>query len=512
MMHALMLLSLVLLACTGTADKGTEPTGDTSSSSSTCEDPCETPSTASVERSLSPNAALTRDNPLKGFMTSYLWGEPASDFPDQMEFLYLPMADLWDEKGETLETGLEPHLVAAAERRHHAVIRIYIDYPASEIGLPGYLSELVDCEPYEDHGGGCSPDYDDPDLLEAMLGLISAMGERYDADPRLGFVQVGLLGFWGEWHTYPYTEWFPSEETQDAVLGAFDAAFQTTQLQVRTPAASSMERRIGFHDDSFAYSTIGDVDWFFLPGLETAGAQDRWQEVSIGGELRPELQSEVFSEDYETGTYAQDIGECIEATHASYLLNYYAFNGDGVGYQDDERERAEEAALAMGYQFEIESLTLSATGLLEGTVEASIFVELSQTGVAPFYYPLYLSADSDGLDTIVTGTEDLQTLLPGETRTFTVDFGRVSVDVIHQFLTLRLTSPMLQSGQSIAFASQSLWTADTGEITLSWEIGCKTGSANFAFAGEIVSTNPEGCDCVCDLDGHYRACGAEDCR
>ena len=41
-------------------------------------------------------------------------------------------------------------------------------------------------------------------------------------------------------------------------------------------------------------------------------------------------------------TYAQDLGECIEATHASYLLNYTAFNGDGVGYEGDERERAEE--------------------------------------------------------------------------------------------------------------------------------------------------------------------------
>ena len=200
MMRASMLLSLGLMACAGAADEGPSDSDD-SSSSGTCEDPCETPSTASVQSTLgasdlSPDAVRTRDNPLKGFMTSYLWGEPASDFPDQMEFLYLPMADLWDEKGETLGTGLEPHLVAAAERGHHAVIRVYIDYPASESGLPGYLSELVDCRTYSDYGGGCSPDYDDPDLLEAMLGLISALGERYDADPRLGFVQVGFLGFW----------------------------------------------------------------------------------------------------------------------------------------------------------------------------------------------------------------------------------------------------------------------------------------------------------------------------
>ncbi len=39
--------------------------------------------------------------------------------------------------------------------------------------------------------------------------------------------------------------------------------------------------------------------------------------VPIGGELRPELQTEVFSGDYETGTYAQDMDECIDQTSAT---------------------------------------------------------------------------------------------------------------------------------------------------------------------------------------------------
>ena len=33
--------------------------------------------------------ARTDGNPLKGFLTSYLWAEPANDMPDAMEFLYL---------------------------------------------------------------------------------------------------------------------------------------------------------------------------------------------------------------------------------------------------------------------------------------------------------------------------------------------------------------------------------------------------------------------------------------
>ena len=191
-----------------------------------------------------------------------------------MEFMYIPMKDLWSEEGETLESGLEPLLEAAASRSHHAVIRVYIDYPGKESGLPDYLQELVSCEHHDHFGAGCSPDYEDPDLYEAMMGLIQALGARYDGDPRLGFVQAGLLGFWGEWHTYPYDEWFPSEETQSAILSAYTEAFSVTQLQVRYPIANSLELRMGFHDDSFAYSTLGE-ERLVLPAPLRGGGSRR---------------------------------------------------------------------------------------------------------------------------------------------------------------------------------------------------------------------------------------------
>ena len=42
-------------------------------------------------------------------------------------------------------------------------------------------------------------------------------------------MQLGLLGFWGEWHTYPHSEWIPGA-LRDAVVGAFGAAFSSTQV------------------------------------------------------------------------------------------------------------------------------------------------------------------------------------------------------------------------------------------------------------------------------------------
>ena len=502
------------LADTAVADTGQNPeptdTGDTGAPCEDCPQSTAVAAYALGPDVLTPDVSRTVANPLKGFMTSYLWGAPVSDFPDQMEFLYLPMSELWGAEGELLESGLEPYLVAAESRGHHAVLRVFVDYPSRPTGLPAYLAGSVSCSTYSDHGGGCSPDYDHPDLVAAMLGLIEALGSRYDGDPRLGFVQVGLLGFWGEWHTWPHTDWFPSEETQRAVLDAYETAFEVTQLQIRRAAVHSVDLRMGFHDDSFAYSTLGDVGWFFLPGLESAGAAERWQSVAIGGELRPEIQGQVFSDDYELGTYAQDVMTCIEETHASYLLNYHAFNGSGTGYLGPDRDRAQLAALAMGYQFELVQADLEVSGLQAGTVQATVSLELAQRGVAPFYYPLFATLQSDALEVVHHSTDDLRTLLPGDQRTVSFDLGRVPVSALQAPLRVGLHSDILQPAQTIALATRTPWTEEGGPLMLEWGVVCDTDAGTIPL-GAVAGTTDAGCDCVCDVDGTLRSCGGAPC-
>ena len=507
----------------GEADAGEDDAGEDDADETDldtgpmCENPCPVESSVSSARTLDSavftrDVARTTDNPLRGFMTSYLWSEPHNDFPHQLEYFYLPMADLWGPDGETLDEGLEPHLAAAAARGHHAVFRVFVDYPARESGLPPHLADAVSCQVYTEFGGGCSPDYDDPALVEAMLWLIEALGARYDGDPRLGFVQVGLLGFWGEWHTWPHEDWFPSAETQTAVLNAFDAAFERTQMQVRLPYANALSLRIGFHDDSFAHSTIGPIDWFFVPILEATGGAARWQEVAIGGELRPELQGLVFDDDYEIGEYRQDFAACVDATHVTYLLNYSAFSEAGTGYVGAERERAEAAALTLGYEFELNRAEIRAHGLLGDTVEAQVTVALTQTGVAPFYYPLALELASDVLDAPVGSEGDLSALLPGESQEVVFELGRVPVDVLNTSTTVSFRSDMLLEGQRIEFATVTPWDGEADGTTLDWGLGCEGDGGELFPVGAAAGVTSEGCTCVCDVDGEIRACGGELCE
>lgn len=132
--------------------------------------------------------------------------------------------------------------------------------------MPAFLSH-VPYHAYIDHGNGThstsySPDYAHADLRTALRNFIAALGARYDGDPRIGFITVGLLGFWGEWHTWPHEDWMASVTVMNEVLDAYGTAFDETRLLVREPkdGTGMGQRRLGFHDDSFAYSTGNPPD------------------------------------------------------------------------------------------------------------------------------------------------------------------------------------------------------------------------------------------------------------
>ena len=81
-----------------------------------------------------------------------------------------------------------------------------------------------------------TPDYEDQKLRTALSNFIAAFGKKYDGDPRIGFITAGLLGTWGEWHTYPRGELFASKLVQSEVMDAYAAAFRVTPVLLRYPA------------------------------------------------------------------------------------------------------------------------------------------------------------------------------------------------------------------------------------------------------------------------------------
>jgi hypothetical protein len=246
------------------------------------------------------------DNPLKGLVPYADYAdEKKSHFPHSLEFDYLSLAELMRGPSDFEWEPLENLLENISARGNQAVFRIWIEYPGKESGLPDYLREagvkVTEWKNPDDEKTCYSPDYDDERVVSALEAFIGALGKRYDGDPRIGFITAGLLGSWGEWHTYPREDLFASPGTQRRVLDAYEKAFNQSPILLRYPAgkddgqwAANAHYEMGYHDDSFAWGTLDrgkENDWFFMPILKKAGdaALNKWRTQPIGGEVRPEL-------------------------------------------------------------------------------------------------------------------------------------------------------------------------------------------------------------------------------
>lgn len=335
-------------------------------------------------------------NPLKGLVPY------ASDtnfhFPHTMEFNYVAFADLMKDYDEFDWQPLEDLLNEISGRGHQAVFRIFLEYPAKTNVIPKfliddglkvhkYLNTNTQPEPPAEIE---TPDYEDPNLRKALKNFIAAFGMKYDGDARIGFITAGLLGTWGEWHTYPKEELFASKTVQAEVMDAYEAAFKVTPVLLRYPAgedtwgkASNAERSFGYHDDSFAWATLDtgkkDDDWFYMPALKQAGsaAIDKWKTQPIGGEIRPEAWGKVFDAKVRD-KQIQDFRKCVDQTHASWLMDSGMFEKKP---SKERKQRAETEVRRMGYEFHVPAVSVVSK---DDTLQ--IQLELENRGVAPFYY------------------------------------------------------------------------------------------------------------------------------
>ncbi|MDG6101876.1 DUF4832 domain-containing protein [Dactylosporangium aurantiacum] len=324
--------------------------------------------------------AAPADNPLKGFLP---FAGDYDTFPHSMEWFYLPLRDVMTGPRQFRWDAFEQQLDAVAGRGHQAVFRFYLDYPGRPTGVPQYLLDAgLLTRPYPDFGNNgvsVAPDYSDPRLVTALEEFITALGRRYDGDPRIGFITLGLIGFWGEWHTWPYDgwtqpeNWMPGTDVLSRVLARYEAAFDRTFLLARYPSQENRALRIGYHDDSFAFETLPPTSWHFVQRLIDEGVTDKWRTQPVGGELRPEIQTCLWDEPVSCAQY-ESYPESVAQTHASWLINHAAFAGGGL--TGDRYQRAVAGARSLGYE-------LTVTGAALGRDRVSVRVE--NRGVAPFY-------------------------------------------------------------------------------------------------------------------------------
>jgi hypothetical protein len=145
-------------------------------------------------------------NPGQGWMSQR--------FPCSVVYLRFNWADVEPEEGHYNWNYIDD-AIAACRPRGAAVAMRVMTANAHTRGYycsPKWLFDLG-CKGFDYTVGGADPtsggrripriepDYSDPIYLAKQENFIAALGNRYDGNPNVEFLDIGSYGIWGEWHS-----------------------------------------------------------------------------------------------------------------------------------------------------------------------------------------------------------------------------------------------------------------------------------------------------------------------
>ncbi len=356
---------------------------------------------------------ITHVQPLTGLV---LWtdNEHVATAPVQLEFSYLKYSSIVSKRGEYDWAPLEKLLDQCAKRGHQLIPRFAFVKPGEKTTVPDYIKALSD---YEEKVGESEkkktwfPDWRHEELRRFTKEFHERFAKKYDADPRLAYVETGF-GLWAEWHIYDgpleLGRTFPSREFQGEFLRHVTKVFVKTPVLVSVDSTdeesgpfqkdrSLLDLPFGAFDDSLLqkeHATENMKKW-------KAIGRDRYLRAPTGGELSyasDHDQKHALDEDGPHGESFEKLAKKLGLT--------FAIANDQLAHQKPERVKA--AGLACGYRFKVESLEANATASR---------VTIENAGVAPLYHDAWPAVGG------VRSKTSLRGLAPGAKRTFEIAKG-----------------------------------------------------------------------------------------
>ena len=405
--------------------------------------------------------AAPADNPLKGFLPF----KGSYSNPHSMEWWYIPFTALMNGADSyTFNTGLEPILNEISGRGHQAAFRIFLDYPNEypNGATPQFIWNMGVAQHYYNNaaGVGIMPDWQDQRLIDVLDDFVTEFGSIYDGDSRIGFITTGLIGHWGEWHTWPEDSLMSSGTQCNQIYAAYDAAFDSTKICTRNPdTGNPVNYNIGFHDDSFTESTIGSTSWYFMPRMVNVGATNKYHTEAIGGEFRPEGQMPFINGTPLSGY--QDYNSCVDQTHCSWLIMHQAFGS----LNSTQLNRVTTAEKKLGYELQVSATTAQ----IPATNSLNAYVNIQNNGVAPFYYnwsvKLALANTSNTIVQEYSTNWDIRNIQPGDNDQFNSTISLSSRSAGTYKLVMKVNNP-LSGGHLFKFANNTQDANVNGWVTL----------------------------------------------
>ncbi|HEX42898.1 MAG TPA: DUF4832 domain-containing protein [Phycisphaerales bacterium] len=268
------------------------------------------------------------------------------------------------------------------------------------------------------------PDLDDPFTLDLHLDFIKRLGARYDGHPDIDHLDLGTVGWWGEWHmSSSKSAKMPSADNCKKIIDAYHAAFTKTPLLMliggRECLTYAAQRGAGWRADCLGDMGGFSKTWCHMcdayPSLvREAGVDNLWKTAPVAWETCWDMRRWV-----QEGWSLRFIFNYALALHGSYLNNKSAPLPEG----ESVRPEVERFLRRLGYRLVLRELTHPRT--LRAGEPAVLNMKWQNVGSAPCYRPYrvaYRLANTSGYQAVLVGGTTVEKWMPGSVETFTDAF------------------------------------------------------------------------------------------
>jgi hypothetical protein len=338
---------------------------------------------------------------------------------------------------------------------------------AGEPTHPAWLTEVGGRElqaRYNRYPSVMIPDMDDAIVLERHLDFIKRLGKRYDGHSDLDHIDLGSIGWFGEWHlTSNGHSLMPSMETRMKVVKAYLGAFKKTPVLMLLNGGDCLAFAT-HHGAGWRADCLGDMGGFsrhwshmrqgYPSWIQKAECLDTWKTSPVAWESCWNMQKWVNE-----GWPLRYIFNYALALHASYLNNKSAPLPEGP----EVRPETERFLRRLGYRLVLKELKYPATAKAGGSF--ALTTKWQNIGSAPCYRPYRLAyrfSNDSGYKKVFVGKTTVNHWLPGSVEVFTPEFFRNPPDLppgdvvsANDTVSLPADVPSGQYSVSLAVVDQS---------------------------------------------------------
>lgn len=393
-------------------------------------------------------------NPGKGFQTfqrfngdtlneGYGWTEGHTieyqDFDGDLEVKNHPMSSIayfrvyWrylePEMGEYNWDMIDKALKTAHERNQTLALRIAPygsgNEPNDPTDVPEWYRTMIGDknEWLPDGGSGWRVDAEDPRYAKYFGRAIAELGKRYDGHPDFEYVDLSILGFWGEGRGSAIL----TEKTRAALVNAYADNFKKTPLIMLLTDEKTNKYGRSQADVGYRFDCVGDLGFwaedqegwthmydYYPQGIINFGMEDAWKTAPVSLEVCGTIKSWKAPEDscrYCQGYDMEDLEYIIDETLKWHMSS---FNAKSSGVPEEWRPMIDEWLKKMGYRFVLRSFSYPEFAATGEKVHFTSWWD--NKGVAPIYKDFLLAVrllNEEGCEVFITDA-DINSWFPGD--------------------------------------------------------------------------------------------------